>query len=158
MMPRPGRRLFCAATTSARVLALPVFALALAACTPALKPQPVQVWEGSARILLRTQDYRLTFTVDPVTHLLSGSLENRSSGDRFGAQGTLLTGPYGAELTAQLTAGEAPRFNASVLGFGVSGVSPKADALLGGRVAGDLFTGSLRVAGVRYPLSLNRVQ
>ncbi|GGM05980.1 hypothetical protein [Deinococcus aerophilus] len=135
---------------------LPV--LALTACAPAVRPQPVQVWEGSARILLRTQDYRLTFTVDPVTHLLSGSLDNRSSGDRFEARGTLLPGPDGAELTAQLTAGDSPRLNASVLGFGVSGLSPKADALLGGRVTGDLFTGSLRVGGVRYPLNLKRVQ
>ena len=135
--------------------------LLLTACAPQLQavpPQPVQVWEGTGRVLLREQSYRLTFTADPRTHLLSGTLENRSSGDRFQAAGTLLPGPDGAELTAQVTAGSGARLNASVLGFGVSGLSLKADALLSGRVVGEVFRGALRVNGVAYPLELRRVR
>lgn len=133
-------------------------ALLLAACAPAVRPQPVQVWEGSARVLLTVQQYRLTFTVDPVTHALSGTLANLSSGDRFEAGGTLLPAGDGAELTAQVTPGNAPRLNAGILGFGVSGVSLKADAFLSGQIKENLFSGSLRVNGIRYPLTLRRVQ
>ncbi|GGL70721.1 hypothetical protein GCM10010840_06050 [Deinococcus aerolatus] len=136
---------------------LPV-ALLLAACAPAARPQPVQVWEGSARVLLTVQQYRLTFTVNPVSHALSGTLTNLSSGDRFEATGTLLPASDGAELTAQVSPGSAPRLNAGILGFGVSGVSVKADALLSGRITADGFLGSLRVNGVRSALTLRRVQ
>ena len=131
--------------------------LALTACAPQLQT-PVQVWEGTGRVLLREQSYRLTFSADPQTHQLAGTLENRSSGDRFQASGTLLPVEGGAELTAQITAGSGARLNASVLGFGVSGLSLKADALLSGRVAGEVFQGSLRVNGVAYPLELRRVR
>ncbi len=93
----------------------------------------MQVWEGSARVLLREQNYRLTFTVEPVGHRLSGTLDNRSSGDRFSVTGTLLPVEVGAELTAQISAGESPKLSASILGLGVSGLSLKADALLSGR-------------------------
>ena len=133
-------------------------ALLLAACAPAVRPQPVQIWEGSARVLLTVQQYRLTFTVDPVSHALSGTLANLSSGDRFEASGTLLPTGDAAELTAQVTPGSAPRLNAGFLGFGISGLSLKAEALLSGQVTGDLFAGSLRVNGLRYPLTLRRVQ
>lgn len=132
--------------------------LVLAGCAPGPSRQPVQVWEGSARVALREQLYRLTFTVNPNTFELSGTLENRSSGDRFQAAGTLLPVPGGAELTAQITAGSSARLNASLLGFGVSGVALKSDALLTGRVAGEAFEGTLRVGGVPYPLTLRRTR
>ncbi|GGO21770.1 hypothetical protein [Deinococcus humi] len=133
-------------------------ALLLAACAPAVRPQPVQTWEGSARVLLSVQQYRLTFTVDPVSHALSGTLANLSSGDRFEASGTLLPAGDAAELTAQVTPGSAPRLNAGILGFGISGLSLKAEAMLSGQITGELFAGSLRVNGLRYPLTLRRVQ
>jgi hypothetical protein len=133
-------------------------ALLLAACAPAVRPQPVQVWEGSARVLLSVQQYRLTFTVDPLSHALSGTLANLSSGDRFEASGTLLPAIEGAELTAQVTPGSAPQLNAGILGFGISGLSLKSEALLSGQISGDLFSGSLRVSGLRYPLTLRRIQ
>lgn len=126
------------------------------ACAPAARPQPVQVWEDSARVLLRAQRYRLTFTVDEQTHRLSGTLENRSSGDLFGATGTLLPVTGGAVLTAEISAGDAPRLNASLLGFGVSGLSLKAGALLSGRVSGRDFAGTLRVGGLNAPLTLRQ--
>lgn len=136
--------------------------LALTGCAPAVQvpaqAHPVQVWEGTGRVLLREQGYRLTFTADPRTHLLSGTLENRSSGDRFQATGTLLPGPDGAELTAHITAGNGARLSASVLGLGVSGLALKSDALLSGRVAGEVFRGALRVNGVAYPVELRRVR
>lgn len=132
--------------------------LLLAACVPAARPQPVQVWEGSARVLLTVQQYRLTFTVDPVSHALSGTLANLSSGDRFEAGGTLLPAGDAAELSAQVTPGDAPRVHAGILGFGISGVTLKSDAFLSGQVRDGLFDGSLRVNGVRYPLTLRRVQ
>lgn len=138
-----------------RALLLP---LLLGACAPAARPQPVQVWEGSARVLLTVQHYRLIFTVDPVSHALSGTLANLSSGDRFEAAGTLLPAGDVAELSAQVTPGNAPRLNAGILGFGISGVTLKSDAFLSGQVRGGLFDGSLRVNGVRYPLTLRRVQ
>lgn len=132
--------------------------LGLAACAPAAQPQPqpVQVWEGSARVLLREQNYRLTFTVEPVGHRLSGTLDNRSSGDRFSMTGTLLPVEVGAELTAQISAGESPQLSASILGLGVSGLSLKADALLSGRVTGRRFTGTLRVGGLSSPITLRQ--
>ncbi|MDV6375210.1 hypothetical protein [Deinococcus arenicola] len=133
-------------------------ALLLAACAPAARPQPVQVWEGSARVLLTVQAYRLTFTVNPVSYALSGTLANLSSGDRFEGTGTLLPSGDGAELSVQVTPGTVPRLNAGILGFGIGGVSLKADAFLSGQVKGDLFDGSLRVNGIRYPLTLRRVQ
>ncbi|MHA0034304.1 hypothetical protein [Deinococcus sp. PESE-13] len=132
--------------------------LSLSACAPQLQSQSVEVWEGTGRVLLREQSYRLTFSADPRTHQLAGTLENRSSGDRFQASGTLLPVAEGAELTAQITAGSGARLSASVLGFGVSGVALKSDALLTGRVAGAVFKGSLRVNGVAYPLELRRVR
>ncbi|OLV18012.1 hypothetical protein [Deinococcus marmoris] len=136
---------------------LPI-ALLLAACAPAVRPQPVQVWEGSARVLLTVQQYRLTFTVNPVNYALSGTLANLSSGDRFEATGTLLPGADAAELSVQITPGNVPRLNAGILGFGISGVALKSDAFLSGQVRGELFDGSLRVNGIRYPLTLRRVQ
>lgn len=120
-------------------------------------PQAVEVWEGSARVLLREQRYRLTFTVRPTDYALSGTLENVSSGDRFALSGTRLPVPGGAELTAQVTAGPSTRLNVNVLGVGLTGVGPKSDALLSGRVTGDLFQDSLRVNGVAYDLELRRV-
>ncbi|WP_226342648.1 hypothetical protein [Deinococcus sp. AJ005] len=136
---------------------LPI-ALLLAACAPAVRPQPVQVWEGSARVLLTVQQYRLTFTVNPVNYALSGTLANLSSGDRFEATGTLLPGTDGAEMSVQVTPGNVPRLNAGILGFGISGVALKSDAFLSGQVRDGLFDGSLRVNGIRSPMTLRRVQ
>ncbi|MFC4639415.1 hypothetical protein [Deinococcus hohokamensis] len=131
----------------------------LGACTPAAGPtQMVQVYEGQARILLLPQPYRLTFTVNPATHELRGTLEQRRTGDRFEVTGTLLDTADGEELTAQVSAGAAPRFNATLLGFGVTGLSLKADALLSGRISHRVLDGHLRVGGVRYALTMRRVQ
>ncbi|MFC4425300.1 hypothetical protein [Deinococcus navajonensis] len=131
----------------------------LGACTPAAHlVQPVEVYEGQARILLLEQPYRLTFTVNPTTHELRGTLEQRRTADRFEVSGTLLDTAEGEEVTAQVSAGAAPRFNASLLGFGVTGLSLKADALLTGRIRNRILEGSLRVGGVRYPLHMRRVQ
>lgn len=133
-------------------------ALALAACAPAPGAQPVQVWEGSARVLLSVQRYRLTFTENPVTHEIRGTLDNRTSGDSFQAEGTLLPITGGAILSAQVTAGDSPRLRAGVLGFGVEDISLKGGALLTGTVLGDTLTGGLRINGVRYGLSMKRVR
>jgi len=140
-----------------RLLLLP---LALAACAPGVTGrQPVQVYEGAGRVLLREQRYRLTFTVNERTHELTGTLENLTSRDRFEAWGTLL--PFAeneAELTVQVTAGSSPTLNASILGVGISGVSLKSDALLTGRVTGEVFSGNLLVNRVPYPVTLRRVR
>lgn len=102
-----------------RRLLLPV--LALTACAP--QAQPVQVWEGSGRVLLRDQSYRLTFTVNDQTHALRGVLENRTSGVKYLVDGTFLPVQGGAEVTAKVTAGDGAKLNASILGFGVSNVA-----------------------------------
>ena len=80
--------------------------LLLGACAPAARPQPVQVWEGSARVLLTEQRYRLTFTVNPATHALSGTLANLSSGDRFEATGTLKRSEFGVKTYVPLIGDE----------------------------------------------------
>lgn len=141
-----------------RRLLLP--ALVLSACAPTVTDrQPVQVYEGTGRVLLREQRYRLVFTVNERTHELAGTLENQSSKDRFEARGTLLPilGSE-AELTVQVTAGSSPALNASILGVGISGVTLKSDALLTGRVVDGVFTGTLLVNKIPYPITLRRVQ
>ena len=130
--------------------------LVLTACAP--KPQPVQVWEGSGRVLLRDQAYRLTFTVNDQTHALRGQLENRSNGVKYLVDGTFLPVQGGAEITAKVTAGEGAKLNASILGFGLSNVAVKSDALLTGRVAGHTFNAELTVNGVRYDVQFTRSQ
>lgn len=126
----------------------------VASCAP--QAQPVQIWEGTGRIALREQAYRLTFTVNDSTHELKGQLQNRSSGDTFLVTGTYLPVVGGAEVTAQVTAGGGATLNASLLGFGISGVSLKSDALLTGQIKGEVFSGALRVNGLAYPLALTR--
>ncbi|UQN05773.1 hypothetical protein [Deinococcus sp. QL22] len=64
--------------------------LMLAACAPTAQPQSVQVFEGQATVLLRPQQYRLTVTVNPLIYDAKGVMENRTSGDRFSAAGTIL--------------------------------------------------------------------
>ncbi|SMB93096.1 hypothetical protein [Deinococcus hopiensis] len=144
-----------------RLLSLPLLLLplSLGACTPAMNSQPVQVFEGTGRVLLREQRYRLVFTVDPKTHELNGTLENQTSKDRFEAQGTLLpVSAEEAELTVRVAVGNSLTLNASVLGFGINGVSLKSDALLTGRVVGEVFTGNLLVNRVPYRVTLRRVR
>lgn len=130
--------------------------LPLAACAPQV--QPVQVWEGTGRVLLREQSYRLTFTVNDQTHDLRGQLENRSSGDTFLVKGTYLPLLGEAEITAEVTAGSSTKLGASIFGVGISGISLKSDALLSGRVVQNVFNGNLRVNGISYPVTLNRVK
>lgn len=131
--------------------------LLLAACAPAPARQPVHTFEGSARVLLTVQTYRLTFTENPVTHEIRGTLVNRTSGDAFQASGTLLPGTDGDVLTADIRAGESPRVNATVFGIGLRDVPLKAGALLSGTVRGETFTGSLRVNGFSSALNMKRV-
>lgn len=140
-----------------RLLLLP---LALVACAPSVTgTQPVHVYEGAGRVLLREQHYRLTFTVNERTHELTGTLENLTSRDRFGVRGNLLpVARTEAELTAQVTAGDSPTLNASILGVGISGVTLKSGALLTGRVVGEVFSGKLLVNRVPYPVTLRRVR
>lgn len=133
-------------------------ALLLAACAPAPTAQPVQVWEGSARVVLSVQLYCLTFTGNLQTHEIRGTLQNRSSGDTFQASGTLLPTEDGDVLSAQVLAGDSPKFQASLLGFGVQNVSFKSGALLTGTIRSETLSGHLRIAGVRYPLSMRRVR
>ena len=119
----------------------------------------MQVYEGTGRVLLREQHYRLVFTVDTRTHELTGTLENQSGRDRFEARGTLLPiSENEAELTVRVTAGSSPTLNASILGVGISGVALKSDALLTGRVSGEVFTGTLLVNRIPYPVTLRRVR
>lgn len=134
--------------------------LTLGACAPAVTGrQSVQIYEGTGRVLLREQHYRLTFTVNERTHELTGTLENLTSRDRFGARGTLLpVAEREAELTVQVTAGESPTLDASILGVGISGISLKSGALLTGRVVGEVFSGNLLVNRVPYPVTLRRVR
>lgn len=136
-----------------RLLLLP---LLLVACAPL--SQSVQVWEGSGRVLLRDQHYRLTFTVNDQTHDLRGQLENRTSGDRFEVEGTFLPTQGGATLTAAVSAGNGVKLNASILGFGVSNVALKSGALLTGQVVGQTLSGELRINGLAYPVSLMRTR
>lgn len=131
-------------------------AVVLSACAP--RPQAVQVWEGQGRVLLREQQYRLTFTVNDQTHDLRGQLENRSNGTRYALSGTFLPVAQGVEVTAKVMAGEGVRWNASILGFGLSNLALKSDALLTGRITGDTFDAALNVNSVRYPLVFTRVQ
>ncbi|GHF29034.1 hypothetical protein HNQ07_000915 [Deinococcus metalli] len=137
--------------------ALPLLLL-LAACAPAPARPAVQSFEGSARVLLTVQSYRLTYTEDPATHAIRGTLENRSSGDAFRAEGTLLPGPDGDILTADVSAGDVPRVNATVFGFGIKDLPLKAGAQLSGTIRGDLLRGSLRVNGFRSALTMTRVR
>ncbi|WP_019012254.1 hypothetical protein [Deinococcus aquatilis] len=133
--------------------------LLLAACAPATQPQAVQVFEGEATVLLRPQQYRLTLTVSPLTYDAKGVMENRSSGDRFSATGTLLPAPDGSqELTVKLEANAGPSARFSILGFGLDGLSAKSDAFLSGTVKGDLLSGRLRVNALSYPVTLRRVR
>lgn len=134
---------------------LPVL-LALSACTP--RPQSVQVWEGSGRVLLHEQSYRLTFTVSDQTHDLRGQLANLKNGVVYEISGTFLPVQHGAEVTARVSAGEGAKFNASLLGFGVSNLAWKSDALLTGRVTADRFPATLTVNGVGYPVLFQRVR
>lgn len=142
-----------------RLLLLPL--LLLASCAPqsqSMQGQPVQVWEGTGRVLLRDQHYRLTFTVNNQTHDLKGQLENRTSGDRFKVKGTYLPTQVGATLTAEVSAGEGVNLHASILGFGISNVALKSGALLTGQAVGQTFSGELRINGLAYPISLIRTR
>lgn len=130
--------------------------LALTACAP--NPQPVQVWEGSGRVLLQEQSYRLTFTVNDQTHALRGQLENRSNGAKYLLDGTFLPVQGGAEVTANASPGQGAKVNASILGFGVSQLALKSDAMLTGRVVGRTFDAQLTVNGVRYSVKFTRSQ
>lgn len=130
--------------------------LLLPSCAPQV--QPVQVWEGTGRVLLREQTYRLTFTVNDQTHDLRGQLENRSSGDTFLVKGTYLPLQGEAEMTAEVTAGSNTKLGASIFGVGISGISLKSDGLISGRIAQNVFTGNLRVNGLAYPLTMTRVR
>ncbi|RJF73471.1 hypothetical protein D3875_19900 [Deinococcus cavernae] len=130
--------------------------LALSACAP--RPQPVQVWEGSGRVLLQEQLYRLTFTVNDQTHALRGQLQNRNNGVNYFVDGTFLPVQGGAEITAKASAGDGAKLNASLLGFGVSNITPKSDALLTGRVTGNTFDATLTVNGLRYSVAFTRMQ
>ena len=131
--------------------------LLLASCAPTSTRQTVQVFEGSARVLLTIQSYRLSFTEEPSTHTIRGTLENRTSGDTFSAQGTLLPGPDGTVLTAEVSAGDVPHINATVFGFGVKDLPLKAGAQLNGIISGNSLTGSLRVNGFKSALTMTRV-
>ena len=90
----------------------------------------MQVWEGEGRVLLQQQKYRLTFSVEPKSHQLSGTLENQKTGDRFLATGSLLPTSGGAELTAYLSAGGGAKLRglaaaiSDALGFRVEVASP----------------------------------
>lgn len=130
----------------------------LTSCVPLLKPQEVQVWEGSTYILFQKQEYRLIVTINQATHDLKGTLENKTSGDRFNAAGTFLPLEDAAELTAEITAQSGVKLKASVLGFGIEDLALKANALLSGRVDQDVFKGSLRVNGVNYPLTMKKIK
>lgn len=133
--------------------------LMLAACAPTAQPQSVQVFEGQATVLLRPQQYRLTLTVNPLTYDAKGVMENRTSGDRFSAAGTMLPTPDGSqELTIKLDANAGPSARFSILGFGLDGLSAKSDAFLSGTVKGDLLAGRLRVNALSYPVTLRRVR
>lgn len=139
--------------------ALLILPLVLAACAPAAQPQTVQVFEGQATVLLLPQQYRLILTVNPLTYDVKGVMENRSSGDRFSATGTLLPTPDGSqELTVKLEANAGPSARFSILGFGLDGLSAKSDAFLSGTVKGDLLAGRLRVNELSYPVTLRRVR
>lgn len=132
--------------------------LVLVSCVPQPKPQEVQVWEGSAYILFQKQEYRLVTTINNSTHELKGTLENKTSGDRFNAAGTFLPLGREAELTAEITAQSGVKLRASILGFGIEDLALKANALLSGRVVNKVFKGSLRVNGITYPLTMNRIR
>ena len=109
-------------------------------------------------MVLAVQQYRLTFTENPQTHDIRGTLENRSSGNTFQASGTLLPTADGDVLSAQVTAGESPKLQASILGFGFQDVSLKSGALLTGTIRGETLSGTLRIGGVRSGLSMKRVR
>lgn len=126
----------------------------LVGCAPSA--QPVQTWEGSARVALREQRYRLTFTVNDQTHDLRGQLENRTSGDRFSVSGTWLPVGASATVTAQVSPGESPTLRASLLGFGVGDLPLKASALLTATVSGTNMAGELRIGGLNYPVQFRR--
>lgn len=130
----------------------------LTSCVLSPKPQEVQVWEGRTYILFQKQEYRLIATVNQATHDLKGTLENKTSGDRFNAAGTFLPLEDSAELTAEITAQSGVKLKASILGFGIEDLALKANALLSGRVYKDIFKGSLRVNGVTYPLTMKRIK
>ncbi|MBZ9753099.1 hypothetical protein K7W42_19870 [Deinococcus sp. HMF7604] len=134
----------------------PVLVL-LAACAPTQQAQPVMTYEGEVRFLLLPQRLRITYTVNPVTHSVSGTYRNLSSGDAFVLEGTLLPGPDGATLTARITPAETARLNASVLGFGVSNIPLKASATLSALVGQDTLNGALTVNALRYPVTLKRL-
>ena len=132
-------------TRAARLPLSAALLLTATACVPAPQVQPVEVWEGHAQVLLTRQQYRLTFTVNGGTHDLRGTLENLSSRDRFLVAGTALP------------AGDV-RLNASILGFGFTNLSLKANAVLSARQTGRTMTGKLNVNGLGYPITLTRVQ
>ncbi|GGR80309.1 hypothetical protein [Deinococcus sedimenti] len=136
---------------------LPVLAL-LSACAPATQTQPTSTYEGEARFLLLPQKLRVTYTVNPGTHEVRGEYRNLSSRDTFTLTGTQLTGPDGETLTAKIDPGDTPRLNASLLGFGISNVPLKASGTLSATVTATRLIGTLRVNGLSYPVTLNRVR
>lgn len=130
--------------------------LPLPGCAPAPQAQPVEVWTGQAQVLLTTQRYRLTYTVNPGTYELKGTLENLTSRDRFVVEGTSLPAEGGAEVSMIVTAQDGLRLNASILGFGFSNLALKAGAVLSARQVGTRMTGRLNVNGIGYPISFTR--
>ncbi|AKH16188.1 MULTISPECIES: hypothetical protein [Deinococcus] len=136
---------------------LPVLAL-LSACAPTAQTQPTYTYEGEARFLLLPQKLRVTYTVNPGTHEARGEYRNLSSGDTFTLTGTQLPGPDGETLTAKIDPGDTPRLNASLLGFGISNVPLKASGTLSATITATRLSGTLRVNGLSYPVTLTRVR
>ncbi len=136
---------------------IPVLAL-LIACAPATQTQPTYTYEGEARFLLLPQKLRVTYTLNPGTHEVRGEYRNLSSGDTFTLTGTQLPAPDGDTLTAKIDPGDSPRLNASLLGFGISNVPLKASGTLAATLTATRLVGTLRVNGISYPVTLNRVR
>ena len=146
-------------TRAARLpLSAATLLLTATACVPAPQVQLVEVWVGHAQVLLTRQQYRLTFTVNGGTHDLRGTLENLSSRDRFLVAGTALPAGDGREVSMTVTAQDGVRLNASILGFGFTNLSLKANAVLSARQTGRTMTGKLNVNGLGHPITLPRVQ
>lgn len=109
---------------------LPLLGL-LAACAPTTQAQPTYTFEGNTRFVFLVQKIRVTYTVNPVTHEARGEYRNLSSGDT-------------------------PRLNASLLGLGIGNVPLKASGTLAATITAGTLTGTLRVNGFNYPITLTR--
>ncbi|AWT35977.1 hypothetical protein GCM10008956_03020 [Deinococcus arenae] len=134
---------------------LPLLGL-LAACAPTTQAQPTYTFEGNTRFVFLVQKIRLTYTVNPVTHEARGEYRNLSSGDTFTLRGTHLPSARGDLLTATIDPGDTPRLNASLLGLGIGNVPLKASGTLAATITAGTLTGTLRVNGFNYPITLTR--